>query len=427
MYYTGVLAVAALLAGSAWAHPPVAPVWVVVFAILMQGLFESRPVPLPGGAEVGAGLVASLPTLLLVGPFWASVASVTAIIVMQGIRGRRPLDRWMHAAALAVLVNYAAGSCYVLFGGAFGTVLFPEQWWPMLATGLVMFGVESFGVAVFVGFTQGPSAGRVWERGFGIRGLHHLSFLSLGMAAAVLAGTFGLAGFALVALPMALARVDFGQLHEFMLGLKQFVQAFIEPLERVDPYTRHHSVRVSVYSVRLARGLRRPEHEVAEIEQAALVHDIGKIGPEQQYILQKPGALTQEEQRTLEEHCRTGADIVSKLPWMRRVSEIVLAHHERPDGQGYPHGLRADDVPMGSRIIHVADAFDAMTSDRPYRRALPVDAALRELERWAGTQFDTEVVRVLLDLHATGAFPLVPSPTSDDLKFMRQRMRVGGM
>ena len=108
------------------------------------------------------------------------------------------------------------------------------------------------------------------------------------------------------------------------------------------------------------------------------------------------------------------------------MSEIVRAHHERPDGQGYPFGLSSDDVPIGSRILNVADAFDAMTSDRPYRRALPVHVALQELERGAGTQFDRDVVQCLLRMHASARFPLVPSPSSEDLQLLRLRTRVGG-
>ena len=208
--------------------------------------------------------------------------------------------------------------------------------------------------------------------------------------------------------------------------MKDFVRALTEVLEEVDPYTRHHSVRVAQYAVRLARGMGRTEREVEEIEYAAFVHDIGKIGPQHQHILQKPGSLTHEEQRTLRAHPAAGAEIVARVRALRRASEIVRSHHERPDGQGYPYGLRSEDVPVGARILNVADAFDAMTSDRPYRRALPLDAALGELERGAGTQFDKVVVRCLLRMHAAGDFPLVPSPSSEDLQLLRLRTRVGG-
>jgi putative nucleotidyltransferase with HDIG domain len=201
------------------------------------------------------------------------------------------------------------------------------------------------------------------------------------------------------------------------------VRAQAEVLEEVDPYTRQHSVRVSQYAVRLARGLKLAEREVDEVEYAALVHDLGKIGPHHQHILQKPGSLSHEEQRTLRGHPAAGAAIVTRVRALKRAAEIVRSHHERPDGRGYPFGLMTGDVPIGARILNVADAFDAMTSDRPYRRALSVPSALRELEQGAGTQFDTEVVACLMRLEKAGEFELVPSPSSEELRTLKVRPR----
>src|SRR5262249_23160293 len=181
--------------------------------------------------------------------------------------------------------------------------------------------------------------------------------------------TLGGGGVLLFAFPFLVAGHSFKIHLEIRSDLKNFVRALSEVLEEIDPYTRHHSVRVAQYAVRIARELDRPEGEVEEIEYAALVHDLGKIGPQHQHILQKPGSLSHEEQRTLRAHPAAGAEIVSKVRALRRAAEIVRSHHERPDGQGYPYGLRAQDVPLGARILNVADAFDAMTSDRPYRRA----------------------------------------------------------
>ena len=425
LYLMGVLAVAALLAGSALAHPP-AVSWVRVFlGVAMLAVLEWRPLPVITGAGFGAGLVVTLPLVLMVGPFWTAAASVLAITGVA-IARRRPFERSAHAAALAILSAYAAGACFVLLGGRVGEFEFPGQALSLVVTGFVLFAVESLGVAAHVGLTHGPGVGRVWERAFWAHGLHHVSFLALGLVAALLDHAFGVWGLALAILPAVLARLDFARVVEYASGLQEFVRAFIVPLEQVDPYTRHHSVRVAEYSVRLARALGLPEHSVAEIEYAALVHDIGKIGPEQQFILQKPGALTSDEFRTLQEHPETGARMVERMPGMRSVAQMVLAHHEQPDGKGYPQNLQGKDVPVGARIIHVADAFDAMTSDRPYRRGVSVEAALKELERFSGTQFDDDVVAAMLELHGRGAFPLVPSMTRDDLESLPGRRRVGG-
>jgi HD-GYP domain-containing protein (c-di-GMP phosphodiesterase class II) len=158
---------------------------------------------------------------------------------------------------------------------------------------------------------------------------------------------------------------------------------------------------------------------VEDIECAALVHDLGKIGPQHQRILQKPGSLTHEDQRTLRGHPAVGAGIIGKVKALRRSAEVVRLHHERPDGRGYPLGLRGEEIPLGARILNVADAFDAMTSDRPYRDALDVDRAIDELVRGSGSQFDPRVVERLVALRAAGRFPKIESPSGAELRLLR--------
>ena len=426
LYYASVLALAALLAGGAWAHHPLPQLPVVLGALALLVLAESAPVRLPGGGQMTAGTMIDLPVLLMIGPFWTAAVDVAAAVIVQGVFQRRPFVRVVHNAAIYVVGAFGAAMVFELFGGRIGAVAFPNDALALAGAGLAFFIINSYCVSTAIGLTDGPSPWRIWQRNFQSGILHHMAFVALGMLGAVVWGGTGAAGLLLVALPVLVSRHAFQLSVELKSDLKDFVRTLTEVLEEVDPYTRHHSVRVSAYSVRLARGLKRPEREVEEIEYAALVHDLGKIGPQHQYILQKPGALSHEEQRTLRAHPAAGAEIVAKVRTLKRVAEIVRAHHERPDGMGYPFGLRSEDVPIGARILNVADAFDAMTSDRPYRRALPAEAALRELERGAGTQFAPDVVHCLLRLHATGYFPLVPSPSSEDLQLLRLRTRVGG-
>jgi putative nucleotidyltransferase with HDIG domain len=143
----------------------------------------------------------------------------------------------------------------------------------------------------------------------------------------------------------------------------------------------------------------------------ALLHDIGKIGISDN-VLRKPGALTAEEFETIKEHPGLGARILRNVPFLAHHLSIVELHHERPDGRGYPHGLTSEQTPLLARIVHVADAFDAITSARAYRPARPSAEATRELWRHAGTQFDAEVVQALLralpEIGATSA-PTEPS------------------
>lgn len=418
-FYAAVLlgAIALMVLG---ARDPGAPQWPLMAATLAFFVFsEARPVALPSGGHATPSAVLDLPALVLIGPFWTAVLDLASTLLVQGFFQRKPLLKVVFNAASNVVTYYAAVGAFRLAGGEVGRLAIPGDLLALLACGAAYFVANSGLVSVVIGLAEGPSPWRVWQRNFLHSLLHHLSFVALGTLVAVTYLGVGVWAFALCGIPFIVARHAFRLYMEIRSDLKDFVRALSEVLEEVDPYTRHHSVRVAEYAVRLARGLRRPEREVEEIEYAALVHDIGKIGPQHQHILQKPGSLSHEEQRTLRAHPGAGADIVAKVRALRRAAEIVRSHHERPDGQGYPFGLRSDDVPLGARILNVADAFDAMTSDRPYRRALSLEAAVGELKRGAGTQFDAEVVSCLVRLHDEGRFTLLPSPSSEDLLQLR--------
>lgn len=386
--------------------------------LLLMVVSEATPVALPSGGYATASAVMDLACLVLLGPLATALLDVTSTAVVQALQ-RKPLVRIVHNMAIFALTAFAAGNAFILAGGHVGRLSFPRDVVPLLVCGGVYFLCNSTFVSTVIGLTQGPSPWRIWQRNFLAGILHHLSFVTLGALAALTWSAAGPWGLLLFAIPFLVARHSFGLYMEIRSDLKDFVRALSEVLEEVDPYTRHHSNRVSQYAVRLARAMKLPEREVEEIEYAALVHDLGKIGPQHQHILAKAGSLTHEEQRTLRLHPGEGAEIVAKVRSLRRASEIVRTHHERPDGEGYPLGLKGDDIPIGARILNVSDAFDAMTSDRPYRRALSVQVAMKELEKGAGTQFDRDVVACMLRMHVAGAWPLVPSPSSEDLRMLR--------
>jgi len=172
------------------------------------------------------------------------------------------------------------------------------------------------------------------------------------------------------------------------------IRALAAALDARDPYTAGHSERVSVVSVAIARALGLGAEAIEVIRLGALLHDIGKIGVPDEVLL-KPGKLTQAEFDIIKQHPVAGARILRSVPFLVPHIPIVELHHERPDGRGYPYGLRGDDIPMAARIVHVADAYDAITSKRAYRAARPASDALRELWRCAGTEFHAEVVGAL--------------------------------
>jgi len=191
----------------------------------------------------------------------------------------------------------------------------------------------------------------------------------------------------------------------------QFTRTMAQALDARDHYTAGHSNRVSVYATRVAQALALPPQEQKNVEVGATLHDIGKIGVPD-CVLQKPGRLNDDEFRQIKEHTVLGKRILQGVVNFRDYLSIVELHHENHDGTGYPWGLRGENIPLGARIVHVVDAFDAMTTSRPYRKAMPTAKALEVLQENAGTQFDPAIVEVFLQLVRSDPGLLPPDPES---------------
>ncbi|TMQ71198.1 MAG: response regulator [Candidatus Eisenbacteria bacterium] len=180
-------------------------------------------------------------------------------------------------------------------------------------------------------------------------------------------------------------------------------------VEIKDPYTEGHLRRIAGYSEQTALALGLPAEQARVVRYAGVLHDIGKIGVREE-LLSKPGKLTREEQMELRKHAEYGASIVAPMRFAGDVAPIILAHHEHWDGAGYPYGQRGEQIPLGARIISVVDAYDAMTSDRPYRKSLGNEEAVRRLRAGSGTQWDPTVLDVFLSLLEAGQLKPVELP-----------------
>jgi HD-GYP domain-containing protein (c-di-GMP phosphodiesterase class II) len=217
--------------------------------------------------------------------------------------------------------------------------------------------------------------------------------------------------------------------HELFLGT---VKALAAAIDGKDPYTRGHSERVSRFSVATAQALGLPDDEIEKIRISALLHDVGKIGIDDR-VLKKPSALSDEEFEIMKTHPQKGFKIMSQIPAMRDFLPGMYMHHEMINGQGYPQGLKGDQIPMQARIVSVADTFDAMTTERPYQQAMDLEAALTRLKSFVGTRYDARVVAAFIaaceagkirpgvtrvnrkqnDLRSIQTMP--PSPTPDSI------------
>jgi len=190
-----------------------------------------------------------------------------------------------------------------------------------------------------------------------------------------------------------------GQIHGYRRQIEenyeQTIHALITAIDARDSYTKSHSDLVGAFSGLLATEMNWPPERVSALQQAALIHDIGKIAVSEK-ILRKPGSLTKREAEIMKQHPLIGVAIISPIQLLREIIPIVRSHHERWDGKGYPDGLKAEEIPEGARIVAVADAIVAMFYDRPYRKALSLTEIRSELEKNSGTQFDPEIAGAAL-------------------------------
>jgi putative nucleotidyltransferase with HDIG domain len=180
------------------------------------------------------------------------------------------------------------------------------------------------------------------------------------------------------------------------------LEALVNALDARDQETKGHSIRVQHYMMDIARemGVVEGTQDWVDMQRGSLLHDVGKIGVSDSILL-KPGKLTDEEWTSMRLHPEIGYNMLKQVKFLQGAAEIILCHHERWDGKGYPRGLGEDEIPLGARIFNVVDTFDSMTSDRPYRRALTTLDALNEIMRCSGGQFDPRVVEAFLDIYET--------------------------
>ena len=176
---------------------------------------------------------------------------------------------------------------------------------------------------------------------------------------------------------------------------RETIEGLVSTLEAKDKYTSGHSRRVTEYALLIGQGLKFTERELERLDRAGLLHDIGKIGIRLE-ALNKPEKISLAEHEMFKDHTIMGKQILESIHFLREIVPLVYSHHEWWDGEGYPEGIRGDQIPLGARILAVADSYDAMTSDRPYRKAMPQARAIQELRRCAGTQFDPDLVGIFI-------------------------------
>lgn len=371
--------------------------------------FFRRAVP------AGAG---SFFPVLLAAAFLLPPSAAVLVAVPGALAGRvdRPpvaARRIWRAAQLALTVG-AASWTYALLGGpatlggaSGGTVPdLPYALVPACATALVFSLVLAATDGGILVTAERVAVRHAW-RGLPARSVGpHLVHALAGLMMAVLwRSSYGPLSALVVLLPMYISCWVFAQYHRRQAAHRATIRALVQAVDIKDGYTRGHSERVGRASELIARELGMEESRMEALRFAGILHDVGKLGVPTR-VLRKDGPLTPEERRVIELHPEYGHEIVRGIGFLDEARAAILHHHERLDGSGYPYGLAGDRIPEFARVVAVADAFDAMTSTRSYRRGRPVPAAVEELRRCAGSQFDPRMVRALaraLDRHGWSA------------------------
>ncbi len=348
---------------------------------------DLSPIHLPRtGAYITVSSALDYAAIVVFGPVVAAmISTVSTLATSLTTRRRAAPYKILFNVCLFIVAISGAGYVFRLVGGH-ATPNVMELVLPMAACGIAYFGINTFGVSIIVALVQQANAWRIWQRTYLWTITHLVGFVPLAAIVVVIFMLIGIPGVGLFLVPLMLARYSFKLYTDMRQVHFDTVRAFTSAIDASDPYTRGHSERVTHYSVAIARAMRLSERRIQAIEYAGFLHDMGKIGVDHD-ILTKPGSLTDDEWRAMREHPAIGARIVSDLDFLKGAREVVLYHHERYDGKGYPEGLVGDQIPLEARITKVADAFDAMMSNRPYRSSLGLQKSVHELEDGKGTEF----------------------------------------
>jgi len=364
-----------------------------ILGIVSDSFFFRTPF---GGANTSVGFIPFIASVAVFGHPWPMlIAGLTALVVDTFVRHKPAVRIWFNTAQYMLAVGLA-GVVYVALGGAVSLDEFSFTLIPFIALVLTFFVVNHGSVALAVSFSSGVSFKEAWDRlGRGAL-VTDLFSSTLAVLLVFLYVKLQLLGLAVLVFPLFLVRQLYQMNLQLQEELEEKLELMVKAMEARDPYTSGHSRRVAEYAVSIARELRLSANDLDGIKRAALLHDVGKIYEEFAPLLRKEGRLTAEERMIMRTHVVRSAQLVATAARLRgSVEAMIRHHHENFDGSGYPDGLVRDQIPVGARIIMVADTLDAMTTDRPYREALGLARAIDELEKYSGTQFDPALVRLV--------------------------------
>ena len=368
------------------------------------------------GLAWSANTMASLAAVVLCGPVGAALVSCGTLL---GIRRGPSVVQRLFNTGMYVLSAYLAGRTYLAFGGHVGTPgqsSFPGLIGPFAAAAVAGVAVNFMILYGVFWLTRKPG-GAASRVGLDLKlWLTDLGYGAFGVLIAALWSVLGPFTPVLVLVPVFVARWAVAQFAAQQRAYEATVSALCQAVATKDFYTRGHSERVSRGAVMIASEIGMRPERVGAIRYAGMLHDVGKLGVPTS-VLQKRSSLSDDEYAAVQLHPMRGLDIVREIGFLDEALAGIMHHHERIDGRGYPMGLAGDEIPEFARVLAVADAFDAMTSDRSYRGARPVPEAVAELRKWAGKQFDPAFVNAFVTaIERNGWTAPEPAPAEEPLR-----------
>jgi diguanylate cyclase (GGDEF)-like protein/putative nucleotidyltransferase with HDIG domain len=405
--------------------------------LVLSPLTAALKVYLPltnGGSTLSVSYAIDFASLLLLGPhetMLVAAAGATSQCHLNTKHENPPYKTVFSVASLILTVRSAA-LVFETLGGRYGPMPFEDLLSPLVGAATVYFLVNTALVACAVALSTHQPIAKTWHNNF----LWSAPGYFIGAGTAALASILvAYAGywiapftFAPLYLTYRTYKVYMGRVEDEQRHVQQTsdlhlatIEALARAIDAKDQMTQMHIRRVQVYAVGLARAAGLAEHEIQGVKTAALLHDIGKLAvPE--HILSKPGPLTHEEFQKIRIHPQVGAEIIAAVPFPYPVAPLILSHHERWDGKGYPQGLAGEEIPVGARVLTIVDYYDAVTTERPYHRALSNDSAIALLRHETGRALDPKLVPVFIDMLPTLAAelgaeeqvaqPAIPAPAA---------------
>jgi len=359
----------------------------VFLAIII--LADSFPVTLPRGGNVTVSFAAIAASILIFQPFIVITVAIARDLLLL-LKRENAIKHTFNIAQFAISTGLAA-LIYRLYTPV-GTDFTYVHVTAFIASMIVLFILNHTFVTLILAFTQDEKPYAIWLTNIKWCTLQFLSMAPLGALIAVIYINIGFWGLVLFLLPLIIARHSFQSYIDMRQTFLDTIKSLSLAIDAKDPYTKGHSSRVADYATLLAKELQWPEDKVEFLSYVALIHDVGKVAvPEN--ILKKDSLLTNEEFDIMKKHSEAGAEVIKDVKFFAAGSNIIKHHHERWDGNGYPDQLKGEDIPEGARILAVADSYDAITTDRPYRKALAPLEAIKEIQNCSGTQFDPKGVK----------------------------------